>query len=412
MRTETSPVGSDPVEGGGRPFLRIEFNDFPGHPLFSTLCASLADLGHHVWFTSCPTVASPRGDLTARQRLAVTELPVRHTMSRKSLLGRLFGEIAYGWKSARSARRHHPDVVVANQMPALSLLILCTMVRRVPVVVWLQDIQSGLAAVTGVPLRRQLAALVQRIERRALRRAALVMPISQRLAEHPVLAGIPPDRLHVRPNWGDPISVSQEPKDNAWSVLHDLATRPVVLYSGTLGLKHDGEVLVNIARRLQQDKPEARVVIASFGDQYEALKARAAEEGLTTFVALPLQPFRELSSMLAAADVLVVTLRTDASEYSVPSKVLNYLCAGRPIAALVARSNPIWELINVHARAGLATADRDALVQFVIDQLEEPAASAALGANARAYASTSFDTDREATELAALWRTVIEGVER
>ena len=50
---------------------------------------------------------------------------------------------------------------------------------------------------------------------------------------------------------------------------------------------------------------------------------------------LPYQPFGRLSEVLASADVLVALLESDAGAYSVPSKVLTYLAAGRPILGAI-----------------------------------------------------------------------------
>ena len=41
--------------------------------------------------------------------------------------------------------------------------------------------------------------------------------------------------------------------------------------------------------------------------------------------------FKDLSSFLSISDALIVTLESDASTFSVPSKVYNYLTIGKPI---------------------------------------------------------------------------------
>ena len=54
---------------------------------------------------------------------------------------------------------------------------------------------------------------------------------------------------------------------------------------------------------------------------------------------LPYQPYERLPEVLASADVLVAVLEPDAGAFSVPSKVLTYLCAGRPLLGALPADN-------------------------------------------------------------------------
>ena len=55
---------------------------------------------------------------------------------------------------------------------------------------------------------------------------------------------------------------------------------------------------------------------------------------------LPFQPAEDLPSVLSSADVLVALLEPDATKFSIPSKVLSYMAAGRPIVGLMPSDNP------------------------------------------------------------------------
>ena len=60
---------------------------------------------------------------------------------------------------------------------------------------------------------------------------------------------------------------------------------------------------------------------------------------LDNLVLLDYQPYESLPDVLASADVLVAVLEPDAGRFSVPSKVLNYLCAGRPVLGVMPVEN-------------------------------------------------------------------------
>jgi glycosyltransferase involved in cell wall biosynthesis len=110
---------------------------------------------------------------------------------------------------------------------------------------------------------------------------------------------------------------------------------------------------------------------------------------------LDYQPYEQLPDVLASADVLLVVLESDASRYSVPSKVLNYLCAGRPVLALLPPDNAVAEMVTA-AGAGVVvdpkdTEGTDAAVARLLGDASE---RARMGAAARRYAEDTFDVGR------------------
>ena len=78
----------------------------------------------------------------------------------------------------------------------------------------------------------------------------------------------------VVPNWAPIDELPVRSRQNAWSERHGLADCPVVLYSGTLGLKHDPSILAVIAAELEHSTPAAKVVVIS---ESRARMARGVE---------------------------------------------------------------------------------------------------------------------------------------
>ncbi len=74
------------------------------------------------------------------------------------------------------------------------------------------------------------------------------------------------------------------------------------------------------------------MVVAS-GVSVDKLRAESERSPRHNLTVLPLQPAVDLPLVLGSADVLVALLESDAAEFSVPSKLLSYLCAGRPVLA-------------------------------------------------------------------------------
>ena len=102
-----------------------------------------------------------------------------------------------------------------------------------------------------------------------------------------------------------------------------------------------------------------------------------------------------MSQVLASGDILVVVLKPEAGVFSVPSKVLSYLAAGRPILAAIPADNLAARVIE-RADAGRLVPPRDPgrLVEAASAFLADAAARVRSGENARAYARDTFDIDR------------------
>src|SRR5204863_5869685 len=145
--------------------------------------------------------------------------------------------------------------------------------------------------------------------------------------------GIAEDRTTVVENWAPLDQVRPGIKPNWWSEKNGLSDIPVLLYSGTLGRKHDPELLLKLAKGLQH----AIVLVISEGAGTAWLKRHAT--AIPNLHLLPFQPEEALSDVFATADMVLVTLQEDAGEFSVPSKVLTYMAAGRPILASMPANN-------------------------------------------------------------------------
>jgi glycosyltransferase involved in cell wall biosynthesis len=112
--------------------------------------------------------------------------------------------------------------------------------------------------------------------------------------------------------------------------------------------------------------------------------------------------------MLSAADLLVVVLEPDASTFSVPSKVLTYLAAGKAILAAIPAENSAAKLI-ARTGAGLVVEPSDVagLLGAARRLLAYPERLRRSGEAGRAYANEHFDIDHITSHFeAAFYRAL------
>ena len=230
------------------------------------------------------------------------------------------------------------------------------------------------------------------VERWCVRNSAHVVTISSGFEEVVSGFGVENARRTTIPNWAPLDDVPILPRDNAWAREHGLRPdQEVVLYSGSMGIKHRPSALVSLAEELAVSHPNAVIVVVSEGVGSEWLSEESKKRGLNNLQFFPFQPFERLPEVLASADVLVSLLEPDAGEFSVPSKVLTYLCAERPVLGLMPLNNAASRLIESEADAGLVADEINPFVDNALELLTNSSERRQMGSRGRKYAEREFD---------------------
>lgn len=375
--------------------IRLVVHDFAGHPFTAELARELARRGHPTRYLSFASDPGPKGALTRcggdPDWLAFERLEIGRRYSKNNLWARRRGDIAYGRVAAAAIAADPPELVISANTPLDSQAQLLAACRAAGArfVLWCQDLQSrGMAAHLGrkLPgLGHAVAAHYGRLERRLMHAADHVVHISEDFVTETRPWGLEDARQSVIRNWGVLHRIPLAQRENGWSRAHGLGLGPRFVYAGTLARKHPVGHLATLAHRMPAS---AEMIVAASGLGAEALsRARLPR---TRF--LPLQPIERLPDMLAAADVLLAVLDQSAGRYSVPSKVLSYLCAGRPIVLAAPESNLAARVLR-EAGAGIVVSpgDAGAFTAAALRFAAAPRAAEEAGARGRAYAERHFN---------------------
>ncbi len=375
--------------------------DFAGHGFQHDLSRALARRGHEVTHTWCSSNVTPHGDLRGGDGVTVVAVSTGPTFEKYRPASRLRSEIVYGLRTASLLWRERPDAVLASNVPLVSLLLIAAAarLRGARWVLWLQDLQAGLAEHSARSRGKAMGHMLGVLERALVRNADDVVVIDDDFVPsvRRMRAGASPTVIR---NWAVIDDLPVRPKDNAWAREQGLdPERLVFLYAGTLGRKHPPELLVAMADEL----PDADVVVVSEGEGADRLARLCASRGIGNVRILGFQPHERLSEVLGAADVLVAVLHASASTCSVPSKVLSYLCAGRAVLAAMPHENGAARLVDGAAEAGLAVAAEPDAVRWAARTLaEHRALRERFAMSGRAFAEASFDVDRKAARFDAV----------
>lgn len=380
--------------------MRLLVHDFSGHPFQVELSRALAGQGHSVEHQYCPSFATGHGAL-ARNRddpeaFRIRPMPMVGAFKRYSAFRRVIQELAYGVSLGRTWKAARPDAIIMCNIPLIANYVAVALVKRsgASLIFWHQDVYShaiGSAARSrlGWRIGGIVARAADRAERRISKSSDAVVVIAENFLAVHRRWGVSLDRVSVIPNWAPLKELPQVDRDNAWARQHGLVGHPTVIYSGTLGLKHNPRVLLELARNLERNVPEARVVIISEGQGRDWLEQ--AGHVVKNLTLLDYQPYDVLPEVLGTADLLVTILEADAGQYSVPSKVLSYLCSGRAILGIMPSDNAAADILEGSgAGVVLAPDDFDGTAERATALLGDAAIRAEMGRVGRMYAEGNF----------------------
>jgi colanic acid biosynthesis glycosyl transferase WcaI len=381
--------------------VKILMHDMHGYIFVRDLASRLSNRGHLLTFVTCGSVQTPNQQSSRDAQGAstvVVDLP--HSFPKYDILRRPWAEVDYGRRIAKVIHREKPDIVVSSNGPLLSQMVMARAARQTGAhfAFWLQDMY-GPAVADALPdslpewLRRCLASPFILAERALLRSVDHVIVIGERLEIAVRGSGVPTDRITLLNNWTDPGPYGSPSSNTVWRKEQGFEDQLIFLYAGTLGKKHPYKQLPSLARILRDQIPTAQLVVVSEGLGAEWLRDKVRHDN--GLVLLPYQPERCLPDMLASADAVVLTLSERASRYSVPSKLYTYMCARRPVLALVPAGSESADLIR-EADCGIVADEKsDESVENGVRQLTASLdVRQRLGGNGRLWAEENLNVEK------------------
>lgn len=398
--------------------MKILIHDYPGHAFPLQLSRKLAERGHQVKHIYAGYNITPRGDLMKKGSDPDTFEPfpifIRKPLQKYSFIKRWFQEREYGRLLAREISSFQPEIVLSANTPldAQRSAVRTSRKEGILFVFWLQDV-IGIAS--HRILREKIPVLGDligkyylRLERKLLRMSDHIVMITEDF--RPLLAdwGINNENTSVIPNWAPLEDISPKPKVNTWSREHGLADKFCYMYTGTLGMKHNPELLLELANKYQEEG-DIRVAVITEGPGADWLKLKIQDKNLNNLIVLPYQPFEQLPLVMAAADVLIALLDLTAGGYSVPSKVLSYLCAERPLLLAVPGENLAAKIVQKNdAGFVIPPGNTESFLEKAEILYDDGDLRQQFARNGRTYAENTFDIDLIADQFEVILREIGE----
>ena len=265
------------------------------------------------------------------------------------------------------------------------------LIRRMPVVFNVQDVWPDCLETIGQLRNPLLIRIFRHLETFIYRISARVTVLSDGMRQNLVAKGVEEGKILVIPNWADVDQIRPVRKKNNFRGAHNLNGHFVVMFAGNLGYVSALDTLLDAAKVLQYNQSILFLVVGE-GNAKAGLQGRAKRLGLKNVRFLPRQPKENLSEMLGAADVSLVSLHRHLGQLNVPSKTYSIMASARPVIAAVPGDSEIARLVRETDCGVLVPPQDPEALAATIDRVSQNRANLEhMGANGRRCAVTSFD---------------------
>jgi glycosyltransferase involved in cell wall biosynthesis len=296
-----------------------------------------------------------------------------------------------------------PDVVIAETPPLFTAASAVAIARgrRAPLILNVADLWPDSAVQLGALSNPRAIALAQRLERFAYRHSAAITVPTAGIHRTLVDRGWPPDRVIHFPNAVDVerFAALEPPADPLRRVI----------YCGTVGLAQGVGTLIDAATELGRGGTDLEFLVVGDGAQRAELADRARERGLDNVRFLGRVNRDRVPELLGGADIAVLSLRDlPLFEDALPSKLLEYMAAGRPVVASAA--GEVARLLQ-RSQGGVSSppGDAAALAQSIREVADDPARARKLGASGQRYVSAHYSRDAFVDRLEQIMLRVTQG---
>jgi glycosyltransferase involved in cell wall biosynthesis len=311
--------------------------------------------------------------------------------------------------SALKRGRDYDVIFVYGLSPILLALpgLFLGWLKKVPVVIWVQDLWPQSLSATGYVQNRFLLWGVEKVVRFIYRHADLLLVQSRAFIE-PVRRLASQTEIKYYPNSVDG-SFVQPALSAAIPDVPGLDAPFIVMFAGNIGFAQAVDVIVDAATLLKGHQ-DIHFIVLGDGSRREWVLEQAIQRGLVNLHLPGRFPVETMPGFMQRASVLLVTLADrEIFAATVPNKVQAYMAAGRPIIACM---NGEGSRLVTEAGAGLAVPAEDGqgLADAVLRMYRLSASDRdELAANAQAYYRQHFDHDKLSLELIEHFEQVMGG---
>ena len=320
--------------------MKILLNDYSGHAFTYELGLKISSY-HNVFYCYADFFQTPKADFNSKKKslrkICTNPILIKKKFNKYNFFTRIGREISYGEEVINLIKKSNSQLVICANTPLNPLLNILKYCKRnnIKSIFWMQDIYAEaikkLLNKKFYILGTLISFYFYFLEKRCEKIADQIIIISNDFKKFLNKESL--KKTHYIENWSAYDKINKNHKNYFEKKLNP-QNKFCLIYSGTIGMKHDSQIFFNILEKL----PDILIIISSEGKYAEKIKSLANKNKVNLKLIKWVEP-KYFYSFLSMADAFLVTLNKEASEISVPSKIYSYLYVGKPILALMPKNN-------------------------------------------------------------------------
>lgn len=267
------------------------------------------------------------------------------------------------WKKYDVAFIDSTPPIQGLKMPLIKWL------KRKPTIYNVQDIFPDSLVGTGLTHEGSLIWKIGRmVEKITYRYADKIIVISEDFKKNIMAKGVPGDKIVVIYNWVDQNKVVDVPREE--NKLFDVygldRSKFYITYNGNIGLTQNMDMLLDVAKELQEEYEDIHFVLVGNGAYLDEVKRKVADQQLENVHLLPFQPYEDISHVFSLGDASLVISKPGVGANSVPSKTWSIMSASRPVLANFDENELKTIIENNHCGIFTKAGDQDAFKESIL----------------------------------------------
>jgi colanic acid biosynthesis glycosyl transferase WcaI len=314
--------------------------------------------------------------------------------SRTQMKRRVLNYLTYAALSVPRALFVPCDVVLGMTDPPFEGIVAAfvALLKGKPFVYNIRDLYPDMAVGGSIVDAGLLSKLWETLHRWALRRATCVVVLGEDMRARVVTKGVKPERVAVVRDGVKLCATTSETGVDAEVVRAIRGDfKFVLLHAGNLGFYGAWETLIAAARKLADE----RIGLVFVGDGAQRAQIESAAARCDNVRFLPFFPASKITSVLAAPDAHVVTIKHGLEGVIVPSKMYGILAAGKPILAVAPQETDVVKIGESQGFAISADPDDASQVADAVRQLFRDAGLLRKMGQAARVAANDYDRVNE-----------------
>ena len=372
------------------------------------IAEKLVELGHQITVIA-PFPSRPEGKTYPnyswkfiRRELTASGVNILRCLafpsSKSTIFSRLLENLSFGLSAALAlASIPRQQVIYANTWPLLATGLVATFarLRGIPIVISVQDVYpESLFSQKRISKENVLARALIWIDKKISLSASALIVLAEQFKElYNLTRNVAVEKIHVVPNWIDPewMDFQTGCKTDYRRKMGLPANAFCYVYAGNIGAAAGLEEVILTFKQLEGIN--VCLVIAGSGSHLRRCQYLVQDHRLNQIFFHSPWLESETVEILELADAFILPTRGKQSLSSVPSKLITYMFAGRPIIAVADIGSEVSRVIEAANCGRVLTANSskeigDALIEFSqlsSNQLDQ------LGESGKYYAKQHFN---------------------